>query len=108
MYVVWEVKISSIPFFFQCRALRYIEGEKDVALMSAFEAQIREYGRTPTQLFTKKHPKCKGQSRIAGLLQACTCAGPVSGAAGEQTSVDSNQRNKNRIQISSNRPETLQ
>lgn len=103
------MKLYLIDFFlFKCRTLRYFEGKKDVALRSAFEAQIREYGRTPTQLFAKKHPKRKAESRITGLLQACTCAGPISGAAGEQTSVDSSQRNKNRIQISSNRPETLQ
>jgi hypothetical protein len=83
-----------------------LEGEKDVALKSAFEAQIREYGRTPTQLFTKKHPKRKPGSRITRLMQACTCGGPVSGAAAAE--VTGTRGNVNRVEIVSNRPETLQ
>jgi hypothetical protein len=91
--------------------VRYVEGENDVALKSAFEAQIREYGRTPTQLFSKKHPKRKAESRITRMLQACTCGGAISGAAagGEiLTSVGTGRGNMNRIEIGSNRPETLQ
>ncbi|KAH7622342.1 putative BEACH domain-containing protein lvsF [Nannochloris sp. 'desiccata'] len=88
-------------------ALRYIVNENDVALRSAFEAQIREYGRTPIQLFTKKHPKRKADSRITRMLQACTCGGPVSGAAGE-TMTTGTRGNVNRIQVVSSRPETLQ
>lgn len=85
-----------------CRALRYVVSENDVGLRSAFEAQIREYGRTPTQIFTKKHPKRKKESRITSMLQACTGGGPISGAAGETRG------NMTRIQGASNRPETLQ
>lgn len=56
-----------------------MEREKDGALRSAFEAQVREYGRTPKQLFIRKHPKRKTASKMAGLLQACAC-GPVAAA----------------------------
>jgi hypothetical protein len=45
----------------------------DPVLQAALEAQVREYGRTPTQLFNKKHLKRKGPSRVARLLTACAC-----------------------------------
>ncbi len=81
--------------------MRFVEGEKDVGLKSAFEAQIREYGRTPLQLFSKKHPQRKGESRIARMLQACTCGGPSSAETSSTGTIG------NRAGVS-NRPETLQ
>ena len=57
-------------------AVKILERERDPALRSAYEAQMREFGRTPKQLFAKKHPKRKAPSKIARLIQACVCGAP--------------------------------
>lgn len=60
------------------RALQYLN-TKDIGMQEAVELQIREYGRTPDQLFKKKHKRqLKGQKRsLSSILLSCLCGGDL-------------------------------
>jgi hypothetical protein len=47
----------------QCRAIQMVDEENDPGVKAAYQLQAEEFGQTPQQLFTKKHPKKAASSR---------------------------------------------
>ncbi|GAB4819113.1 hypothetical protein N2152v2_006159 [Parachlorella kessleri] len=53
-------------------AAKYLEQEQDPVMREALRLQMMEFGRTPRQLFTKRHPK-RRVSSMGGLFACLAC-----------------------------------
>eukprot|EP00887_Chlorella_sp_A99_P007641 scaffold20.g7641.t1 len=54
-------------------ALRYLQQEQDPVMRQALRLQMMEFGRTPRQLFSRKHPKRSSLGGGLGPLAVCLC-----------------------------------
>lgn len=59
-----------------CRALQLLEQESDPAVQDALRVQMMEFGRTPQQLFTSRHPKRRVLATGARPRICCFPPGP--------------------------------
>ncbi|KAL4452133.1 hypothetical protein ABPG75_007795 [Micractinium tetrahymenae] len=66
-------------------ALQWLASERDPAMRDALRLQMMEFGRTPRQLFTRKHPKRRVLGR-GGMMACLGCfALPTAAAAPRPT-----------------------
>jgi hypothetical protein len=57
-------------------AAGYLARESDPVLLDAYRAQVREYGRTPRQLFARRHPRRRAPAALRRALAGCVCGAP--------------------------------